>query len=318
MNEKNTPRDFFLHTGAFITLYLSAIALITLLFAVINQAFPDPLSAQYYYDPYTGPIRFAIASLFVLTPLTVYLFYVIQKEARLIPERRTLGMRKWLTYITLFIAGITVVGDLIVLIDSFLGGTLPTPFLLKAALLLVVMGGGLWYFLLDIRGYWMEHAAGSRYVGIGVLGVVLGSVVGGMMLIGSPMMQRDLRIDNQQVSDLSSISQSALSYWQQTKKIPATLDEMENDLGWYQIPKSPEGQPAYEYVPVSDLSFKVCATFKRESTDDINANVMYQGQGFVEEGEQWKHKAGYTCFTRTIDPALFNPQPVDLPVSRIY
>ncbi len=305
MFEKNTPRDFFLHAGAFITLYLGAIALITLLFSVINYSIPDPLAGAYYSDPYSGPMRFAIASLLVLAPISVYLFFLIQGAARQTPERLSLGVRKWLTYITLFIAGATVVGDIIVLLNSFLGGSLPTAFLLKIATILLVMGAGFGYFILDIRGYWLSHADNSRYVGVGLLGFVLASIVGGMTLIGSPMTQRDYRIDNQQVQDLSMISYQVLSYWQTSKMLPEDLAALDNPLSQFTLPTAPEGQPAYIYKKTGDLSFELCATFRRESPQE-GSYTSYQS-GFVE-GEKWNHGIGETCFTRTIDPKMFTPQ----------
>ena len=304
MFEKNTPRDFFLHAGAFITLYLGAIALITLLFSVINFSIPDPLAGSYYNDPYSGPLRFAIASLLVLAPISVYLFFLIQGAARQNPERLTLGVRKWLTYITLFVAGATVVGDVIVLLNSFLGGSLPTAFLLKVVTILAVMGAGFGYFILDIRKYWILHADNSRYVGVGLLGFVLASIVGGMTLIGSPMTQRDYRIDNQQVQDLSMISYQVLSYWQTAKVLPEDLAALDNPLSQYRTPTAPEGQPAYTYTKKGDLSFELCATFKQASPQQ-GTYTSYQS-GFVEE-EKWDHGAGETCFARTIDPKLFTP-----------
>ncbi len=310
MPEKNTPRDFFLHAGAFVALYLGAIALITLLFSVINYAVPDPLRQMYYSDPYSGPMRFAIASLIILAPLAVYLFFRIQRDTRVNPERRSLGVRKWLTYITLFIAGATVIGDLIVLMNSFLGGALPTAFLLKVLVILGVMGAGFGYFYFDIKGYWVTHADYSRYAGFGVLVVVLASIVGGMTLMGSPTKQRALSIDNQQVMALQQIQSEVVNYWQNTRKLPATLGDIENDLGSMGLPQSPEGRPSYEYSVKGGLSFELCATFEEASVSDAYGSMQ---SGMFTEGEKWDHEAGRACFTRTINPALFPPveeQPV--------
>lgn len=312
MNEKNTPRDFFLHTGAFITLYFGAISLITLLFSLIDYKFPDPLAAAYYSDPYSGPMRFAIASLLVLVPICIYLFFIIQSESRKNPERKSLSVRKWLTYITLFIAGATAIGDVIVLLNSFLGGELPTAFLLKIFTLLLIMTSGFVYFILDIRGYWVTRADYSRYVGMGILGAVLVAVIGGMLLIGSPTQQRELRIDNQEVADLTNISQTILQYWQQTKALPKGLSQLENDINGYRVPQSPRGQ-AYEYAVTGDLSFKICATFLQASDAKSNVSTLKQPDGFMQEGPQWKHESGHTCFTRTIDPKLFSPAPNQIP-----
>lgn len=303
MFEKNTPRDFFLHVGAFVALYCAAIALTTIAFSVINYKFAD-LLAGYYTDPYSGPMRFAMASLLILAPIAVYLFYVIQGESRTDPTRRSLGVRKWLTYITLFVAGGTVVIDLIILLNSFLGGSLPSAFLLKVLTILAVMGFGFGYFFLDIRGYWVAHPDYSRFVGIGGLVAVLVAVVGGMMIIGSPVAQREFRVDNQQVQDLDFISGQVLEYWRQNKELPESLATLENPLIGFVVPVAPEGQPPYEYTITGPLAFELCATFLQNSPQEFS--YPSYSSGFVELPE-WDHGVGYTCFTRTIDPRLVMP-----------
>lgn len=300
MFEKNTPRDFFLHAGAFITLYFSAIALLTLLFGLINYSFPDMVYGGYYGDPYSGTMRFAIASLVILTPISVYLFYLIQNAARQIPERRTLGIRKWLTYITLFVAGATVIGDLIVLLNSFLGGSSPTPFLLKVLAVLVIAGAGFTYFFFDIRGYWQEHADHSKYVGAGVLLVVLASIVGGMMLIGSPTTQRELRLDAEEINDLSMIQYQVVDYRRSTGKLPENMAVFESAM--YSVPVAPEGRPAYEYKKVNENSFELCATFAEASLPNTYTDAIDPSLGTIAT---WEHEAGPYCFTRTIDPDYF-------------
>ncbi len=305
MFEKNTPRDFFLHAGAFITLYFGAIALLTLLFGLINFKYQDEIFGSYgYYDPYSGPMRFAIASLIILVPIAVYLFHLIQRETRANPERKTLGVRKWLTYITLFIAGATVIGDLIVLLTSFLGGTLLTPFFLKVLAIFAVMGVGFWYFLLDIKGYWVAHATESRYVAIGVGLITIISIVGGMMLIGSPATQRELRLDAQQVQELSYIQSGVVAYWQQTGELPASLEDLSKNFLQSPFSEGVEGRPPYKYEKRNDLSFALCATFAEPSPSQSYARMEMMGVD-----ENWEHQDGETCFERTIDPELMKPAP---------
>lgn len=301
---KNTPRDFFVHFGAFAALYLSAIALITLLFRMIDYAFPDE-APFYYADPYSGPMRFAIASLLILAPLFLWLMRVMQREVRKSPERQSLGIRRWLTYITLFIAGATIVGDLIALLNSFLAGELVTTFLLKVAVLFAIMGAGFWYFILDIRGHWQSREGASKAVGLGVLAVVILSVGTGFAIMGSPTQQREIRLDQEQVQDLSMVQYQVVEYWRQNQALPQSLAVLESDITGFQAPVAPAGRAPYTYTVQGERTFELCATFAGDSNaySSRMANESYGLSG----NTSWEYEAGETCFTRTIDPALIQP-----------
>jgi hypothetical protein len=303
---KNTPRDFFLHLGAFGALYLAATALITLLFQLINYTFPDPLYAPYYsgYDPYAGILRFAIASLIILVPLFLYLMRVIQAAARREPERHSLGIRRWLTYITLFVAGATITGDLITLLYSFLGGELATPFLCKILVLLAIMGINFWYFILDIRGYWQARERESKMVGWSALVFTVAVIILGFYIMGSPFAQREIRFDQQEIQDLNNIQNQIVNYWQQNGRLPTTLSQIESDLTYATVPIAPEGREAYEYRSINDLSFSLCATFGVASDEYGYSEPSTYG---LQGKSSWDHNVGRTCFTRMIDPALIQP-----------
>ena len=58
-------------------------------------------------------------------------------------------IRKWLTYISLVIAGCTLVGDGISLVYNFLGGDLTTRFVLKSLVVAVIAGAIFTYFISD-------------------------------------------------------------------------------------------------------------------------------------------------------------------------
>jgi len=301
---KNTPRDFFLHFGAFAALYLSAIALITLLFRMIDYVFPDE-SALYYADPYSGPMRFAIASLLILAPLFLWLMRMMQQEARKNPERRTLGVRRWLTYITLFIAGATIVIDLIVLLNSFLAGELVETFLLKVAVLLVIMGAGFWYFILDIHGHWQDREGASKMVGYGVLALILTTIIAGFAIMGSPSVQREIRLDQQQVQDLSMVQYQVVEYWRQNEALPAELAVLESDITGFMTPEAPADREPYTYEVRDNRTFALCATFAR-SSEEYGYSMVRDGYG-IAGNTSWAHEEGRTCFERTIDPALVQP-----------
>jgi hypothetical protein len=316
MGNTNTPRDFFLHISAFVALYFVAIAATTLLFTLIDYRFPDVLQG-YYGDPYSGPVRFAIASLIILAPIFVFLMRAIQNEARTAPERASLPIRKWLTYITLFLAGMTVVIDLIVLLNSFLGGALPTAFALKALTLLIIAGAGFGYFFLDLKGYWNAHPAESTYASYGFLGSVIASIVLGFIVLGSPATQRDLRLDMERISSLSLIQSQAVSYWQQNRTLPETIDQLDNPIYGITMPLDPVTREPYTYEKTGDTSFTICATFARESAGTMSGEYYPEIPG-LKNADVWEHSAGETCFEREIDTNLIKPfEPTMLPPKEI-
>ena len=59
-------------------------------------------------------------------------------------------MRRWLTYVTLFVAACTLIGDLASRVYSLLGGELAR-FLLKVVVVGAIAGAIFWYYLSDLR-----------------------------------------------------------------------------------------------------------------------------------------------------------------------
>lgn len=296
---KTTPKDFFLWLFAMVALYISVGSFLRLLFQYINSVFPDVL--DYGFDPYSATIRFAIASLLVFFPLYFYLTSTIQNDLRKNQEKRELGIRKWLIFFTLFVAGMTLAGDLVAVLYTFLGGEITVRFFLKALAIFVVIGSVFWYYILDLKGKWLEREKQSRMVGIGAGVVMLTSIIGGFFIMGSPAAQRDLRLDGDRVSDLSSIqSQIVYAHWQAKGVLPKTLSELQDDINYFTVPVDPETGAAYGYRVTGPTSFELCATFTRPSRANDTARPYMDGME-----ESWTHKEGEQCFPRTIDPEKF-------------
>lgn len=304
---RTTPKDFFLHLGAMATLYISAVSFLILTFEYIDTLFPDVL--EYYRDPFSGTMRFAMASLIIIFPLYVILTRLVNTDLRANPEKRNLGVRKWLVYLTLFVAGATLVVDLIALINTFLGGDLTTRFALKVLSVLVVIGGAFLYYLYDLRGRWMTHEGQSKGIGALVSLAVVAAIVGGFFVVGSPMDQRFFRIDQQRVNDLQSIQWQVVNYWQQKEKLPATLADLEDPISGFIVPRDRETKDAYGYVAKGPLTFEVCANFSAKGVG-MGSRTVAEPAGLSPagiEGGNWSHDIGETCFSRTIDPDRFPP-----------
>lgn len=314
MKPKITPKDFFLWFGAMIALYVSVFSLLDLFFEYINRAFPDPL--QGYVDPYSGSIRFAIASLIVLAPVFLLLMRIIRSDIGAHPEKSELWVRRWALYFTLFVAAITVIVDLVTLVNTYLGGDVTMRFGLKVLVVFLVAGAGFLHFLADLRGYWEKNPKYSLMITWGAGAVVALTIIAGFFIIGTPGQARLYRFDDQKVSDLQNIQWQVVNYWQQKNKLPATLSDLSDPISGFVVPTDSQTGAPYEYSVVDKTSFKLCATFNAETqagSSYLSRPVMPApaavpvGSGKDLNAETWEHGVGQTCYLRTIDPERYPP-----------
>lgn len=311
---KTTPKDFFLWAGAMVTLYASVVAFIALVFSYINYVFPDTALTSYYYgDPYSSGIAYEMAALIVLAPVFLILMRIIRRDIARDEARGEVWVRRWVLFLTLFAAGATIVVDLIVVLTTFLSGEeLTLRFLLKVLIVLLVAAAGFMHFMADIRGYWAKFPARARYVNWGVAVLVLVTVGAGFLIVGTPQQARQMRLDQQRVSDLGSIQAQIPDYFMRKQKLPTKLEDLNDPLSYFVIPTDPTTGASYEYRLIDAKTFELCATFSLPSTDsDSKARPMYDGE------QNWQHGIGRTCFTRgPIDPALYpklSPTPKPAP-----
>lgn len=144
-----SAREAFLYLVLFTTLYLSAYHLGNLLFELINRSFPDAGSP--FNNGVSRAIRWSVSSIVIAFPLFLLLSFKIAREVARQPIKRLSAVRRWLTYLTLFVAAVVLITDLITLVDGLLSGEITTRFVLKivvvAAISVVVFG----YYLWDLR-----------------------------------------------------------------------------------------------------------------------------------------------------------------------
>ena len=319
---KTTPKDFFVFIGLMAALYSIPVSLINLLFEIINASFPDPLS--FNYDNFSSGMRWSIASLIIVFPVYISLSRFINKDLVANFLKKNLGVRKWLTYLTLFIAGVTIITDLILLINTFLGGEITARFAFKILAVLIVAGTVFAYYLYDLKRDAGQKSSKIKLLAWAVSFAVLASIVGGFFIMGSPFTLRMKRFDERRVSDLQNIQYQIVNFYQRKGSLPNNLDELKDPIAGFNIPIDPESGASYSYEKVSDLptgqaglSFKLCADFSLGSDTQIDSKgatrptPIFLGDNF-SINENWQHEKGAVCFDRKIDkdlyPILKNPK----------
>lgn len=301
---KTTAKDFFLHLGLLISLYAGVGFILDLFFSIIDSTYPAV--GDYYYSPYTN-ISFPVAALVILTPVFLVLASLIAKEEVLDATKKEIWIKRWSTYLTIFLTGAVAIGDLITVLYTFLDGQdITKAFILKVLVVFVVAAALFGYFLSGLRG---TLSSRSRMVWRSVVVVLVAvPIVLGFTVIGSPRMQRFGRIDVQKVRDLQSIQAEVISFFQMKGAVPNSLEDLQKSSIYFTLPKDIDAGVPYEYRMLQNNSFELCTTFNVESKN--KNNVTYRAMyGVVDEN--WTHGSGRVCFTRTIDPERY---PVNVPV----
>ncbi|OHA93281.1 MAG: hypothetical protein A3E02_00375 [Candidatus Zambryskibacteria bacterium RIFCSPHIGHO2_12_FULL_38_34] len=308
---KTSAKDFFLNLGVIVALYTTVISLINLLFTVINNAYPQINSGYYYMG--SQSISMPVATLIIFFPIFILLTWLLEKVYRLEPEKKHLAVRRWLSYITLFVAGIVLAGDLVTILYYFIDGQeLTAGFLLKVLSVFVVTLSVFLYYISDIRNKLTKKSQKTWLIISAV--IILVSIIWGFSVLGSPYTQRLIKYDNQKITDLANIQWQVISYWQVNGMLPVSLSDITSAQAYTVVPTDPQSKTTYEYAKTDTMTFKLCAEFNKESTNNnqnqypVPMSVSYPAKGIVIQNDNWNHPSGHYCFSRIIDPTLYPTQ----------
>ncbi len=296
--DRGGAREAFFHLLAFVTLYASVVSVLVLVFEYLNRLFADPAFDYTYYDD-SSFIRWFIATIIVSFPVFVWMSRIIMREIAKSPERAWSPVRRWLTYLTLFVTAGVLVGDGITLLFYLLEGEITVRFILKVLVVLVVAGMVFSYYFLALK-LPPQDSRSSKLHRVFVVPswlIVIGVVLWGMFVIDSPFEQRFKRLDDVRVQHLRTIQQEIYNivyegtdrynngrpYTRLPNPLPATLQEVV-DQAQYQRPTiaDPISGAEYRYI-VDGTDFSLCAIFGAERDQEYDIF--------------WNHPAGDHCFS---------------------
>ncbi|UHQ20677.1 DUF5671 domain-containing protein [Lysobacter sp. KIS68-7] len=292
-----SAREAFFYLLMFAALYMAAFHLCDLVFDLLDGAdsAADALAGRSRAD-----IRWSMATLLIAFPVFLWMSRLVGRNVARDPLQRLSPVRRWLTYLTLFLAALALIIDAITLVSRFFGGDLRWVFLLKVLTVAAVAGAIFGHYLRDLRRG--EEPAGSasadRFGGLLAAAstlAVLGAVVWGVVVTGSPSEMRQIRIDAHRVKDIDEIVDAVRDHAKEAGSLPTSLDPIAAEPGSRLALRDPETAAPYEYVRVDDTHFRVCARF---ATDTAHARP----EGYPAELTPWNHGAGQHCFTRSWKP----------------
>jgi uncharacterized protein DUF5671 len=307
MTKSSSARDVFMYLLVLVVLTMSTVALGALVFDLINIYLPDTARpALCAYDGCAGALNTELAVLIVAFPVLVWSWRFLRRDLAEHPNKGELWMRKWLLYPTLFVAGIAAIIDLIQLLNAWLNGELTLQFLLKILTVLLIAGSTFYYFLRELH----PERRGNQYLAAWGAALFVVAAIAAGVYTSAPWEARARAIDRDRVYALQNIQSEILNFRMAKGRLPATLEELNDPIRGFVVPRDPETAVPYEYAVLGTNEFQLCAVFttaSRGTLVDVESRSVYPySDPYVNS---WEHPMGRTCFDRVIDPDLYPPKP---------
>lgn len=302
-----SAREAFVYLVLFATLYTVAFNTGHALFVMVDRWVPDPARGPFTTWSLNG-LRDALAALVISFPAFLLMSRWIGARLRREPAERNSPVRRWLTYLTLFVAALVIIGDLTFLVRAFLGGQLAAAVLLKTLVVLaiaVTVFGHYWASLRQDEAERSEIRPGTSPLARAAAVAVAVVIVAGFVAVGSPAKQRLAAIDQQRRGDLQALDGAIGHYFRSRGRLPESLDELASSgLGGTLVLADPVTSQRYGYGRVDSTHFELCATFDAES---VPGDRLDARRGAV--ADPWSHPAGLHCFRREAPRRYDEPEP---------
>src|SRR5690606_27918505 len=135
----------------------------------------------------------------------------------------------------------------------------------------------------DRAGRWLAIVASAE---------VLATVGIAVMVMDSPAVQRDGRLDSRRIDELNRIVQAIDTYVQANYTLPPDLATLAAQPGQQLSIADPVTGTSYDYTVDGARSYTLCAVFVTDTAKD-------QARGGPWNAGEWNHDVGPQCFSRT-------------------
>ena len=312
-NKKISTLETVLNLFSFVLLGIIAGALGALFYQIINHYFPDALMSKTLYgyrESFSfAAIHYAMSALIIGFPIYCLSMYLWLKGFKKDKEKNESKLTKWLTYLILFVVSITIIGDLIALVYTFLQGELSMRFFLKTLTIFFITGIIFSFYFLERRKVQYHKVVPQnifKIFGWAVTGIVLVAIIVGFVIVGAPSKERKRGFDRQRIRDLNELTTCINGYAQKYRRLPSSLNELK-DTATYSYcakEKDPETQKPYTYRVIThpktngivyDGEFELCANFALESKEETNEEGKFS-YFMNNRSNRWEnHSAGRNC-----------------------
>jgi hypothetical protein len=279
--------EAFIHLVIFTALGFAAFSAVEIFFHLIEISFYDPaVSPPASRSAWTSSVRWSLARVIIAFPVFLFASWLAARALKRDPAERGSPVRRWLTYVAMFIASCVIIGDFVTLVAYVLAGETTIRFLLKVAVVAAMAGGILGHYLAGLSERRAEQPAQSIIALIAAMLVAALALGAGFWIIGTPAEQAAIRIDQRRVQELGEIARAVDLYHARNNALPQSIGDVSRALKTPVPLNDPEGKGVYEYNAESGATFELCAVFA-EATESVVTDSV------------WTHGPGRQCFTLT-------------------
>ncbi len=283
MSTTNSVKITFFYLLSLFGLIFAALSSGIILFQVINKLIPDALNYSGRFS--ADALRFAISAVIVAAPVYYWMTSLIQKSLKKGELDKESQLRKWMTYIIIFVSAVVIIVSLIGIINNYLSGDLTSKIALKVLTTIIISGTVLSYYLYNIKRVNFEKSTVLKVYFWGSIALVIVILISGFLIADSPAQVRKIKHDSNTVNDLNSIKHRIEDHTRNNGELPENLENADMDMIRYS--RTEKDLTDYKYTILSDREYEICANFEANSdgTDD-----PYNNQ------KEWAHEIGEKCF----------------------
>jgi len=291
MNNNHNAKYAFYYLLSLVALIFMALSVGMIAFGIIDKTIPDALN--FIAGSSDPQLKFAISALLIATPIYYLILNLIYRGLRKEEITKDSGIRRWLTYFTILVSSLIILGVFISVINNFLSGDLTSQFILKALAVFVIAAAVFSFYFYDIRR--SDLIKKDKIVKIFFyvsLVLVIAAFIASWFFVESPKTARARRLDQIVVNNIYSLESAVNSYYDRYKKLPETLADIKAEKDIYLTPNiliDPETKDPIAYQKLGEKDFQFCATFRTDSA------VTNGGRTLSYPTDSKNHAAGYQC-----------------------
>ncbi len=294
--QNNAAKYAFFYMLSLVALIFMALSAGMIIFQIINKNIVDIIN-QYQGRYAPELLKFAISALIISAPIYYIAVRQIFKNLASGALKKDSGIRKWLTYLILFISSVVMLGWLIGTVNSFLDGDLTIKFILKSITAIGIAAAVFTFYFYDIRREEVDNKKNNliRIYLFGSLALVIAIFAASLFFVESPTQTRNRKIDNAILEDFNVIDGAITTYYDENGQMPTDFAVLREDFSYLKDDdfKNPVNEDGYEYKIIGENKYELCTAFMSSNKDDsANQNDYYQ--------DRWPHEAGYQCLGQTV------------------